>query len=158
MFKVTGPLLPPVVVVVLLPLLLHLSENVGYRWVHSDWVFILACRKTALVDTGVELLALVYRSPLVLALHVWCYLCLRSVHSQFQASTYSCFCLRPRLSRLCRSSDAISACRFPADDVLERHERICEPNVSIQLVCTCAGILLVSADPSLRFDVVSSRA
>ena len=70
MFKVTGPPLPPVAVVVLLPLLLHLSENVGYRWVYSDWVSTLACRKTALADTGVELLVRVCRSPFVLALHV----------------------------------------------------------------------------------------
>ena len=61
MFKVTGPPLPPVAVVVLLSLLLHLSENVGYRWVHSDWVSTLACCKTALVDTCVELLARVRR-------------------------------------------------------------------------------------------------
>ena len=71
MFKVTGPPLPPAAVVVLLPLLLlYLSENVGYRWVHSDWDSTLACRKTTLVDTGVELLARVCRSPFVLALHL----------------------------------------------------------------------------------------
>ena len=51
-------------------LLLHLSGGMGCKGVQSDWVRALACRKTAPVGTGAELLAQVYRLLFVLLLRV----------------------------------------------------------------------------------------